>query len=51
MAERGEAPAYVMWQIGHRNARLTLEVYTDVRDRKRETGGLGDLLSPAPSAG
>ena len=44
MAEQGVHPAYTMRQIGHRNAKLTLEVYTDVANRALERGGLGRLL-------
>jgi integrase len=45
MAEAGADQAYTMRQIGHRSAALTLEVYTDVGNRKHPaTARLGSLL-------
>jgi integrase len=45
MAEAGADSRYVMGQIGHRSAALTLEVYTDVGDRKHDGNArLGALL-------
>lgn len=47
MAERGVDMAYVKRQIGHRSAKLTLEVYADAAARQLQPGGLGALLVPA----
>jgi integrase len=45
MAAAGADQAYTMRQIGHRSAALTLEVYTDVNDRRHPaTAKLGSLL-------
>ncbi len=40
MAERGADMAYTKQQIGHRSAKLTLEVYTDAAERPLPAGGL-----------
>ena len=52
LAEAGADPAYVMAQIGHRNARFTLEVYTHVQNRKKNATVALDALirgeTPAP---
>jgi integrase len=45
MAQEGVDQRYTMRQIGHRSAALTLEVYTDVSDRKHDGNArLGELL-------
>jgi integrase len=45
MAQAGVDQRYTMRQIGHRSAALTLEVYTDVSDRKHDGNArLGELL-------
>lgn len=42
--EAGATPAYVMEQMGHTDARLALEVYAKVMERKRDTGARMDAL-------
>jgi integrase len=42
--EAGATPAYVMAQIGHRDASLALEIYTKVMERERDTGARMDAL-------
>jgi hypothetical protein len=45
MAQAGVDQRYTMRQIGRRSAALTLEVYTDVSDRKHDVNArLGELL-------
>ena len=44
LAEAGVDPANVMAQIGHRNARFTLEVYTHVQNRKKNATVALDAL-------
>lgn len=42
--EAGATPAYVMAQMGHTDAKLALEVYAKVMERKRDTGERMDAL-------
>ena len=44
LVEASADPAYVMAQIGHRNARFTLETYTHVRNRERNVTSELDAL-------
>jgi DNA-binding XRE family transcriptional regulator len=47
MAEAGADPAYTAAQIGHRSARLTLDVYTDVGRRQQGANArLDNLIRP-----
>ncbi len=42
--EAGASPAYVMDQAGHTDAKMALEVYAKVMERKRDTGERMDAL-------
>jgi integrase len=47
--EAGASPAFVMSQLGHTCAALSLEVYAKVVERSRDTGARIDALLRAPA--